>query len=446
MGIGRGTADVVGRRTELDVLGGALANLDRGTGVAIRLRSAAGMGKTTLLDWLSTRTSRTVIRLTGSESDAQLAYSGLASLMRTLDALDVNVPEPHAEVLADAIGSGSTQGQLTVGAATLAALAAAGEKSPLLLLVDDAHWVDEPTCVVLAFALRRLHDEPIVAVVAERPGAWSAFDSAGFETIDLEALDIDDAIAILGPATHPDVAQRCLDAAEGNPLALLEIARTLDDDQLAGRSPMTSDLPVGQVLRSFVDRIKALGDEARQALAVVATAFDSSARDIHLAAKDFAGADAALAATDAAGITRQTTTSVDLTHPLMRTAIREAVGPDQIRDAHAAFARVVTDPGKRAWHLASAVTGPDESIAGALEAVAMVADRRGGWSAAAATWERAASLSPTVPQRHRRLLAAGTSRWHAADPFAAISVLDEVVSTCDDPLVRSDAIGIRSEG
>ncbi|MEY2402274.1 MAG: hypothetical protein QOJ08_2385 [Ilumatobacteraceae bacterium] len=447
MGIGHGTAEVVGRRTELDLLAGALANLDRGSGVTIRVRSDAGMGKTTLLNWLATQTTAAVICVTGSESDAELAYSGLASLMKSIEGLCVDLPHPHAKVLADAVGSGSTQGQLTVGAATLAALAAASEQGPLLVLIDDAHWVDEPTCAALAFALRRLHDEPVVAVLAERTGVSSTFDNAGFETIELKGLNADDAAGILGADTDRHVAQRCVDAAEGNPLALVEMARCLDHEQLAGRAPMPVVLPVGnQVIRSFVGRIAALDDEAQQAVAVVAAALDTNARDIQAAVDRFAGGRAGLSAGEAAGITRLTPESVELTHPLMRTAIRNAIGSDSMREANAALAQVVGDADKRAWHLAAATIGPDEAVAQELEHVAVVADQRGAWSAAASTWERSAALSSDAAERYRRLLAAGTSRWNSADPFAAIAVLDEVVAMCDDPLVRCDAIAIRSEG
>ena len=156
MGIGQGTATVVGRRTELDLLSGVLSNLDRGSGVTLRLRGDAGIGKTTLLDWVAAQTSSAVVRLTGSESDAELAYSGLSALAKAIRSLGINVPEQHDAVLASAVGDGSTQGQLTVGGAALAALAAASEHAPLVLLVDDAHWLDEPSCWALAFALRRL--------------------------------------------------------------------------------------------------------------------------------------------------------------------------------------------------------------------------------------------------------------------------------------------------
>jgi DNA-binding CsgD family transcriptional regulator len=448
MGIGQGTAEVVGRRTELDLLSGVLNKLDRGTGVTVLLRGDVGMGKTTLLDWVALQTTAAVIRLTGSESDAALAYSGLASLTKSIKALDVTIPAPHAQVLADASGSGSTQGKLTVAGATLAALAATSERFPLLLLIDDAQWVDQPSCAALLFALRRLHDEPVVAVVTERTDVASTFDDAGFETIELKGFTVDDAIALLGDDTDRAVAQRCVDAAEGSPLALGEIARLLDHDQLTGRTAMPVDLPVGnQVVGSFVGRISALDDQAKQALAVVAAALDTTAGDIHDAADRFSdGTVTGFSAAEGAGIVRVTPESIELTHPLMRTAIRDAVGTTAMREAHAALAQVVVDADKRAWHLAAATIGPDEAVAAELEQVAVTADQRGAWAAAAVTWERAAALSSDVAERHRRLLGAGTSRWNASDPYAAIAVLEEVVARCDDPLVRCDAIGIRSEG
>lgn len=447
MGHGQGAAAVLGRRTELDLLGGVLHNLDRGSGVTIRLRGEAGIGKTTLLDWVAGATAGAVIRLTGSESDAELAYSGLAALLKAIRTLQIKIPIPHAQVLADAIGSGTTHGQLAVAGATLAAIAAAGEHAPLVLLIDDAQWLDEASCSALAFALRRLPDEPVVAIITERTGVPSRFDNAGFETIEVKGLTVDDALAMLGPGTDRDVAQRCVDAADGSPLALRELARWLDADQLAGRTPLPQDLPVGNRLAgSFVDRITALDDSAKRAAAVVAAALDSNADDIRSAVDGESAVAADLGTCEAAGIIRISDDLIELTHPLMRNAVRDALEADAMRQAHSALAAVVGDADKRAWHLAAATTGPDDDVAALLDDVAAVADQRGAWGAAAATWERAAVLSTTVPERHRRLLAAGTSRWNASDPYGAIAVLDEVATTCDDPLVRCDAIGIRSEG
>ena len=446
MGIGQGVTAIVGRRTELDLLGGMLGNLDRGSGATIRVRGDAGLGKTTLLDWAETQTSAAVIRLTGSESDAELAYSGLASLVKALRNLCVTVPDPHGQVLSDATGGGSSQGLLKVSGATLAALAAAGDQTPLLLLIDDAQWVDDASCAALAFALRRLPDEPVVAIITERADMPSPFGNAGFETIDLKGLDVDDAITLLGVGTDAAVAQRCVEASGGSPLALTELARHLDHDQLAGLTPLPDDLPDGdRLIRSFVERIDALDAGSKRAVAIVAAALDPTVDAIRQAADRVSATDADLAASEVAGIIRVAPESIELVHPLMRAAIRDAVGPVAMREAHAALAAVV-DADKRAWHLASATAGPDGAVADELEQVAVVADHRGAWGAAAATWQRAAALSTDVAERHRRLLAAGTSRWNAADPYGAMAVLEEVVSACQNPLVRCDAIAIRSEG
>ena len=83
---------MIGRRTELDLLGGVLSNLDRGSGVTIRLRGEAGFGKTTLLDWVAAQTTAAVVRLTGSESEAELAFSGLAAMLKLFVFFASNCP------------------------------------------------------------------------------------------------------------------------------------------------------------------------------------------------------------------------------------------------------------------------------------------------------------------------------------------------------------------
>lgn len=446
MGESGRTAAVVGRRTELDLLTGALRNLDRGSGITIRLHGDSGMGKTTLLDWVASSADATIIRLVGSESAAELAYTGLASLSKALDVLEVDVPSTHARVLSAAIGQGPTPGQLAVGGATLAAISAVTERSPLVLIIDDAQWLDDPSSSALAFALRRLVDEPVVTLIAERSDVASKFDDAAFETIELHGLDPAAAQSILGPGTDIAVAQRCVEASGGSPLALAQLAGVLTADERAGRAPLPSDLPVGnQLIRSFVERVGALDPAAQRAAAIVAAALDPSAGDILSAAERLGVTSADLAAAEQAGIVRVAADQIELTHPLMRTAVQDALDPSAMREVNAALAEATADAGKRAWHLASAAAGPDESVATALDQIAELADQRGAFAAAAATWERAASLSPDVQDRHRRLLAAGTSRWNGSDPYQAIAVLDEVVRECDHPLVRSDAIGIRSE-
>jgi hypothetical protein len=69
-----------------------------------------------------------------------------------------------------------------VGAATLSLLAAYAEEAPLLVLIDDAHWLDVPSAQALLFALRRLVADPIAALVAAREGEPSFLNVADLPT------------------------------------------------------------------------------------------------------------------------------------------------------------------------------------------------------------------------------------------------------------------------
>ncbi len=94
-------------------------------------------------------------------------------------------------------------------------------------------------------------------------------------------------------------------------------------------------------------------------------------------------------------------------HPLMRTAIRQEASIAQRQAAHAALAEVLRDqPDRAVWHRAASVIGPDEAVAGELEAAARHARRRGGTALAVSALQRAADLGDSTHRAGRLLQAA----------------------------------------
>src|SRR3954447_8094490 len=118
--------------------------------------------------------------------------------------------------------------------------------APLLLVVEDAHWLDPPTADVLAFVARRIESDPVVLLAATRDGYSSALTDAGLPEHTLAGLD-DATAGELLDAAAPDVPltarSRVLQEAAGNPLALLELpARSGDEPLEPGFLPLTERL------------------------------------------------------------------------------------------------------------------------------------------------------------------------------------------------------------
>jgi hypothetical protein len=133
-----------------------------------------------------------------------------------------------------------------IALAVLELLADTAAGSPLLLGVEDAQWLDQPSGEVLTFVARRLESEPIVLLAAIREGYDSPLVEAGLVELRLEGLDAAAAGSLLeahAPALASAVRERLLGEAEGNPLALTELPAALGPDQLEGGSRCRSGYP-----------------------------------------------------------------------------------------------------------------------------------------------------------------------------------------------------------
>ncbi len=98
--------------------------------------------------------------------------------------------------------------------------------APVLLVAEDAQWLDRPTSEVLAFVARRIESDPVIMLVAIRDGYSSILGDVGLPEHRLGGLDEATAGALLDASARElslVARTRVLREAAGNPLALLEL-------------------------------------------------------------------------------------------------------------------------------------------------------------------------------------------------------------------------------
>ncbi len=250
--------------------------------------------------------------------------------------------------------------------------------------MDDAQWVDRSTLDVLTFIARRVEAQPAALVAAVRIGYPTTLEAAHLPVLELERLSAVAAAELLdrdAPGLHPVLRARVLAEAAGNPLALVELARSLpvapDAHQRLSPAPMTLTV---RLERAFAIRLHDVPQETRLCLLAAALDPRASIGELVEAASALQGSVVGLASLDAAveaQLVEVVGTDVRFRHPLIRSAVRQTARPTQLHAMYGALAAVVADPERRLWHRAMAAIGPHEEIAEALEEHAAAARRRG---------------------------------------------------------------------
>ncbi|HEY5834146.1 helix-turn-helix transcriptional regulator [Streptomyces sp.] len=387
-------------------------------GTAILIQGDPGAGKTVLLEAVAARAGADGLRVlpvVGVETELELAFATLHQLLHPLLHRTADLPGFQRGVLEQvfAMRAGAAPDRFAISSAALALLQAAAREQPLLVVVDDAHWIDRSSAQVLAFMARRLTGTRAAFVIAARSGWTSFLDRAGLRVLTLGPLPDPDAVALLDsryPGLSAGTRRRLIDEAQGNPLALVELPGQLTAGQREGAEPLPQTLPLGSRLEAvFADRIRELPEPTRFALLLAALEGQrpGSLRTVRAAAplSEQEWDDKLLDASERTGLVRidHVADQVTFRHPLARSCLVR-MSPTAVRhSAHRALAAVLTgDPERRAWHLAHAAEGPDEAVAAALAAAGERALARGGAAEAAAAFLRAAELSPDAADRARR--------------------------------------------
>ncbi|MFZ2178944.1 MAG: LuxR family transcriptional regulator, partial [Rhodococcus sp. (in: high G+C Gram-positive bacteria)] len=394
-----------GRRPECARIDQLLAEPLTGASAALVITGDPGIGKTSLLRYARDGARELkVLSVSGVEAEIMFPFAALGRLlMPVLDRLG-SLPAAQADALRCALtlNAERPRDRFAAYAAAFQLLVTTAEKSPTLMLVDDAQWLDVASAEALAFTARRLRAERLVLLIATR-------DVGGFadiEQLNIGALDKDSAAELL-------------------------TARFSAEDAAS---------------RLFGPRISTLDRASLHALHITAVAAGDGLEVVLAALAAEHGDRAALESLENKGLVSVGVADVHFAHPLLRTAALTDLTPGRLRALHRTVASALTAPSQAerpAWHLAEAALGPDDAAARALEQAADHALRRSGCAGAALALERAAELSADGPSKARRFYAAANAAQSAGQSDSALRLLRKSEEHTVDPILYADIAGIR---
>ncbi|WP_154795547.1 helix-turn-helix transcriptional regulator [Occultella kanbiaonis] len=424
---------LLGRAAEQETVSRLLASARLGSGGVLTIIGEPGVGKTSLLTEALAGVPPgdvRVLRVTPAEAEGNLPFAALHALVLPALPLLDDIPAPQAAALGTALSlrHGGGPDRFAIGAATLSLLSRYADDGPVVVVLDDVQWADQPSVDAVAFAARRVRNDPIAILIAGR-SAEVPEPVRGLPTIELGGLSPEAAAQLLEEAFGSSDRRRDSDglyrSTGGNPLALLELAGepNAGDDGGAGLPRTLPD----RLQRTFARRLEALTPDERTVAMVAAMAGD----DLRLtrAACGRLGVDpAGLDGAAGAGLLAVDGGHVTFRHPLLRAAAYGSARPDLRRRAHLALADELAgvDADRHAWHLAAATTQLDESVAALLAELGRRAGVRTAFTVASTAFERAARLSPDPGDSHDRLIAAAHAAWAGGQRVRALALLDEV--------------------
>ena len=242
-----GGRPLLGRDAEVDVLEQAVRRSATGRGAVWVVSGEAGIGKTRLAEEVAARAraAGTVVAVgrTNETSDGT-PYWPWAQVLRNLPGIPGDGP---AGVVMGRTGTaeGSTLTQAALHDAVADLLVAeAGRSGPLLVVLEDLHWADEASLLLLSTLAGRVGDAPVVLLCTYRvedaapAGAFGSMLARLARTPATERLRMSglpekasrDLLAVrLGWQPDEALAARAAARTGGNPFFLQELARLVRD-------------------------------------------------------------------------------------------------------------------------------------------------------------------------------------------------------------------------
>jgi DNA-binding CsgD family transcriptional regulator/tetratricopeptide (TPR) repeat protein len=464
----------VGRIEELELLEAARVRAADGDPAVVLVGGEAGVGKTRLVAELTSRcaTDGTRVLVGGCVpvGEGGLAYAPIVEALRNLPsevgltAVRELVGPSWAELarLLPALGEPASgppglAAQVRLFELLLGLLGRLGERTPVVLVVEDLHWADQSTRDLLAFLVHNLRHERVLLVVTyrndepgqQRLGPYLAeLDRGGpVQRLELPRLDRAETAAqltgILGAAPAVDLVDGVFARSEGNPFLteeLLESAR-------AGFATLPTT--VRDLLQG---RIEALPEPARQVLRVAAVAGRQVSHPLlaAVAGMDEGPLEGALREAVAYQLLVPREDGYQFRYALLREVVDAGLLPGERARLHAAYAHALTErpelsagsPTAAAAELAihwDAAGDAAWALPARVEA-GLAADQAHAFPEAQRHYERAMQLWEQVPNAGRP---AGLDRTdllaRTADATAFTGAAQPATQLLEDALGRVDA-------
>lgn len=426
----------MGRRRERAAILDAFARADTGHRTVLHLVGDAGMGKSTLLDGAVEAAATRgflVLRAGLTAAETGLSWAGLATLLRRVDPAVVHsLPAVQRRALATATGEADgTADALLVAVGLTGVLGALTERSPVCMLIDDLHWLDQATAGALAFAIRSLDTSRIVFLLASRAVALPVepdrlVPSGDLVEIRLEGLSVAGIRALLAERCGVELGRVDLiglhTITSGNPMHTIEVGRLV----AAGHSASAALLPPS--LQAAVAARLALLPPA--ALGPLRAAALSATPRRSVLTRLFPPLDVteALTAGERAEVLRMDGDDIAFRHPTIVAGLLDGMGSLDRRELGMRLAAVLDDEEERAVVAAAAAVVADADIAAALERAAVSASRRGALHLAAQHARRSWELTPetAADDRLRRRLLTADVLLRSGDSVRAGAVYEEL--------------------
>jgi ATP/maltotriose-dependent transcriptional regulator MalT len=403
----------VGRKAELDALAEAYAQASDGHARIVCVEGVAGIGKTALVRNFLAAASSPVVSASADEAEITLPWGVVSQLARGAPAGPSGQLRQLAELRpgADPLASGRL---------LLDVVGVLASQGPVALLVEDLHWIDHPSAQALRFALRRLNEEHVLALVTTRPEGAVQFDEGWRRLFDdrgqrlrlggLQPAEVAQLVSALGGGTLSELAAcRLWRHAGGNPLYTRCLVEELDPAVLAAAS---GPLPAPRSLATLlVARLAACAPATLDLVSAAAVLGERCSLALAALMADVPAPAGALGEAVAARLLDENhddgVRQVQFPHPLVRAAIYADLSPARRAALHLSAARLTAGAAALS-HRVAAAAGPDADLAVELAEAARASAAGGMHAAAAGHLISAADLSAEPALREDRLLAACT--------------------------------------